>query len=76
MAITISQEKRKALTTGMHDALIDGEVIKDIPSRVVFVTSESELSAIVDEEPVGTIAIQYGFANMWQLKPDGQWATV
>lgn len=76
MAITISQEKRKTLTTGMHDALIDGEVVKDIPSRVVFVTSQSELSAIANEEPVGTIAIQYGFVNMWQLKPDGQWAAV
>ena len=37
-----------------------------------FVESESDLS-LLTEVPVGFIAIQYGFASMWQLAADGDW---
>ena len=37
-----------------------------------FVESSSDLELLTDV-PVGFIAIQYGFANMWQLAADGDW---
>lgn len=37
-----------------------------------FVESESDLDLLTDV-PVGFIAIQYGFAAMWQLAADGDW---
>ena len=43
---TISQNKRKVLNIGMHDALIDGNVVHDIPTRLVFVSDENELDAL------------------------------
>ena len=70
---TISQNKRKVLNIGMHDALIDGNVVHDIPTRLVFVSDENELDSLTDCEPVGTIAVQYGFGSMWQLTPDATW---
>lgn len=73
---TVSQDKRKVLNIGMHDALIDGDVVKDIPTRLVFVADENELDEFTDIEPIGTVAAQYGFSNLWQLTPDGTWESI
>lgn len=73
---TISHNYPKILNLGMHDAMINGDIVHDIQSRVVFVTSSDELANFTTVEPVGTIAIQYGLANMWQLKPDRTWESV
>ena len=66
----------KAMTLGVHSAVVNGMIDNDIPSRVVFVSSETELELVAYYEPVGTIAIQFGFKNIWQLKPDKTWELV
>lgn len=63
----------KSLQWGMHDAIIDGEIVRDLPSKMVYVSEESELTNFADMPP-GTIAATYGFTSMWQLTPDGTWA--
>lgn len=72
MAIKATNENIKRLNWGMHDAVIDGEVVCDLPQKVAYVTDETELDAFAGM-PVGSIAIQYGFTAMWQKKADGTW---
>ena len=72
---TISNNRMKSLNWGMHDAIIDGQIVRDIPSRMIFVNAQSELSNFADALP-GTMAATYGFGKMWQMKPDGTWATI
>ena len=60
---------------GTHSIIDDGEVVTHVPDRTVYVSSSNDLEALTDL-PVGTIAIKYGFANVWQKKPDGTWASV
>ena len=67
---------QKGYVPGMHDAVINGEMKFNIVSRVVFVSSENELAIVTDEEPAGTMAIQFGLKKMWQLKPDKTWEPV
>lgn len=66
----------KSLQWGMHDAVIDGEVVQDIPSKMVFVTSQSQLSKFTNIVPVGTLAATYGFGSMWQLNASRQWVSM
>lgn len=66
----------KGLQWGMHDAIISGEIVRDIPSKMVFVTSQSQLSQFTQNVPVGTIAATYGFGSMWQLNASRQWVTM
>lgn len=70
---TIAPYLSRVLNFGSHDALIDGNVIKDIQTRLVLVASQAELASFADKEPIGTIAVQYGFKKLWQLKPDRTW---
>ena len=72
---TISGNTIKSLQNGMHDAIVGGIIVRDIPSQMVFLSEESELTNFTDK-PVGTIAAIYGFSKMWQLKPDKTWATI
>lgn len=72
---TISNNRLKSLNWGMHDAIINGEIVRDIPSKMIYVSSQDELSNFSDALP-GTIAAQYGFGSMWQMKPDGTWASM
>lgn len=72
---TISNNRIKSLNWGMHDAIIDGQIVRDIPSRMIFVNAQSELVNFADALP-GTMAATYGFGQMWQMKPDGTWATI
>lgn len=58
-----------------HSNVINGVVYSDIPDYTVYVESESDLSLLTDY-PIGTIAIQYGFVNMWQKSSDGTWIAV
>ena len=72
---TISNNRIKSLNWGMHDAIIDGQIVRDIPSRMIYVNAQSELVNFSDALP-GTMAATYGFSQMWQMKPDGTWATI
>lgn len=53
----------------------DGNVIRNVAGKTVYVNSEEDLAAFADEEP-GTFAVQYGLGTIWQKKPDGDWAEV
>ena len=43
--------------------------------NTVLVTGESQLSELTGFEP-GSIAFTAGYANMWQLDPDGTWQVI
>lgn len=73
---TVSYNLTKTLDYGAHDALVNGGVKRDIQSRLVLVSSQSELASFTDIEPIGTIAVQYGFKKLWQLKPDKTWEAI
>lgn len=66
----------KAFTTNLHDVLIDGEIVHDVQARTVFVSSQSELSNFTNVEPIGTVAVQYGLANIWQLNANREWVSI
>ena len=72
----ISNNALKGLQWGMHDAVIDGDVVQDIPSKMVFVANQSQLSRFTNTHPVGTIAATYGFGSMWQLNASRQWVSL
>lgn len=74
-AKTISNNILKALTGGMHSAIVDGVIVHDIPSELVYVNSQSELVNYSDS-PVGTIAATIGFGSMWQKNASGEWVSV
>lgn len=72
----LSNNALKGLQWGMHDAVIDGDIVSDIPSKMVYVSSQSQLSRFTNVVPVGTIAATYGFGSMWQLNASKQWVSV
>lgn len=66
----------KRLQWGMHDAVINNEVVEDIPSKMIYVSSQSQLSKFTNTVPIGSIAATYGFGSMWQLNASRQWVSV
>jgi len=58
---------------GTHGALVNGEVIHNLPDNAVYVNSSDDLASLSESLPIGALAIQYGFVNVWQLKPDRTW---
>lgn len=72
---TINANAFKALTIGMHDAVIGDDIIRDIQTKLVFVPTQADLAKLADY-PTGTFAATYGAGSMWQKKPDGTWASV
>lgn len=63
-------------TVGSHGALIDGEVVSNLPDSAVYVNSSDDLAGLANSLPIGALAIQYGFVHIWQLKPDRTWIQV
>ena len=41
----LSNNALKGLQWGMHDTVIDGDVVSDIPSKMVYVSNQSQLSS-------------------------------
>lgn len=74
-AKTISNNILKALTGGMHSAIVDGVIVHDIRTEIVFVTQESELDNF-DDMPAGTFAATYGLGAWWQKDASGEWVDV
>ena len=72
----LSNNALKSLYWGMHDAYINGEVVRDIPTKMVFVTNQSQLSKFTQIEEVGTFAATYGLSSVWQLNASRQWVSV
>lgn len=73
---TIGNSYPKTLNGGMHDAIIGSDIVHDIPSKVIYVTEESELASFTDISPVGTFAATYGLGSMWQLNASRTWVEV
>ena len=60
---------------GTHGGVKNDKPVFEIPSHTIYVSSSLDLDNLTNL-PAGTIAIQYGFTNIWQLKPDGTWVAV
>lgn len=73
---TIGNSYPKALSGGMHDAIIGNDIVHDIPSKVIYVSEESELDSFTDISPVGTFAAVYGLTKLWQLDASKEWVEV
>lgn len=72
---TVSNNSIKELNWGMHDAVVSGELHRDIPTRLIFVANTTERDALTGVM-AGQIVVTYGCANVWQMKGDGTWATI
>jgi len=71
----IGNSNIKSLTWGMHDAVANGEIVRDIPSRLIFVANVTERDGLTDLLP-GTFVATYGCTNVWQLNGNNEWATI
>ena len=71
---TVSNNSIKELSWGMHDAVVSGELHRDIPTRLIFVANTTERDAL--EVYAGQFVATYGCTNVWQKKGDGTWATI
>ena len=72
---TVSNNGLKFLQWGMHDAFANGQLLHDIPTKLIFVkntTERDELSGILP----GTFVAAYGLANIWQRNGDDTWETI
>lgn len=67
--------ERTSIKLGVHDIIMNNEILRNIPSKMGYVTSQAELANYVNEDP-GYMAIQYGLKHMWQLKPDKTWEPI
>jgi hypothetical protein len=65
----------RVLEGSTHDAVVNGAVVHDLVSKLVFVGSSSDLTLLTGE-PVGTMAATYGFGSMWQLNAAGTWVEI
>ena len=66
----------KQLQWGMHTAIINGEIVRDIPSELILVKNTTERNQFTNTAHIGTIAATYGFGSMWQLNSDRQWVNM
>lgn len=60
---------------GMHDAVVNGNLIRAIPTRLIFVANSTERDTLTNIAP-GTVVATYGCGNVWQKSGDGTWATI
>lgn len=65
----------RALARGTIDAVVSGNVVKDVAAPSVLVTAQADLSGLAGYPP-GTIAYTAGFKNMWQLAANGSWVSL
>lgn len=76
MDFWVTQNRDKRYTFGMHDAKVGDHIVQDIPTRLVFVSSQAELDDFTAIEPVGTFAATYGLGTMWHLNASREWVEV
>lgn len=70
-----SNNSIKALQWGMHDAIVNGVLQRDIPTRLIFVANSTERDALKNIA-AGTFVTTYDLTNIWNYKGDGSWATI
>lgn len=65
----------KTLQNDMYDTVVDGVIVRDVPARIAYVANETERDLFSDQQ-AGMFVATYGITKLWQLKPDGTWATI
>lgn len=54
----------QTITIGVHNAVVDGVLLKGIETTITFIPQESDLDLITDVEP-GDLAATYGMSSLW-----------
>ena len=72
---TIETNRQKVLQIGMHDAVVSGELVRNIPTRLVFVKNETERNGL-EGILAGTFVVTFGIDYIWQKDGDGNWKTI
>ena len=70
-----SNNSIKALQWGMHDAVVNGILQRDIPTRLIFVKNTTERDS-QENIAAGTFVATYGLSHIWQRDGDGTWAVI
>lgn len=60
---------------GTHDALVNGELHRGIPTRLIFVNNQTERDALPNID-AGTFVAVYGLTNIWQKDGEDSWKTI
>lgn len=63
------------MSKGTYDAEKNGQVIRDIFAKPIYVTDETARDALKNVSP-GQIVATYGLTVIWQRTGAGTWATV
>lgn len=51
-------------TLEIHDAMVNGQLLRNIPTRVIFVANKTERNALENLE-AGTFVLTYNLQNVW-----------
>jgi hypothetical protein len=51
-------------TLEIHDAVVNGQLLRNIPTRVIFVSNKTERNALENIE-AGTIVLTFNLNNIW-----------
>ena len=51
-------------TLEVHDAVVNGKLLRNIPTRVIFVANKTERNALEDIE-AGTCVLTFDLKNIW-----------
>lgn len=71
-----SVNSTKMLVVGMHDAVVGGELVRDIPTRIVFAKDTTERDSVKEKMYAGQFVVLYGLKHIYQLDGDGGWKTI
>lgn len=65
----------KTLQFGMHNAVVNGEVQREIPSTLTFVKDQTERDTLQNIS-AGQYVATYGIQYIWQKNGEGGWETI
>lgn len=51
-------------TLEIHDAVVDGQLLRNIPTRLIFVANKTERNALTNIE-AGTFVLTFDLSNVW-----------
>lgn len=61
---------------GAHDAVLNGELVTGIPSRLVFVSTAQEVSQVGANYQAGSLAATWDFKSMWVKVDSTNWRQI
>ena len=67
-----TNNRMKALQWSMYDAVKNGELIRDIPARLIYVADSTERDAL-ENVTAGTAAVTYSGDHFGVLDGSGTW---